>query len=175
MKDFISKYGTTTESDLLTVAETYLCDGCNVYAVHTDRFYCGSELNIDVKHLVELRIFTSNAEFKISRLNIGENFRWRYIDDSAFEQVLSEETDDFLCKFSNRTYDEEHYLDINSTKSNGTCYTTTGGGEYTLPIENAEKIKIRNYLEYNENGIVMISDFRIIGFVQKGSVANAEI
>lgn len=173
MKDFISKYGAATESDLLTVAEKYLYDDCGVYAVHTDHFYCGSELNIDVKHLIELRIFTANAELKIARLNIGEDFRWRYIDDSAFEQSLSDVTDDFLCQFSNRTYDEEHYLDIDTTKSNGFCYTTTGGGEYTLPIENAEKIKIRNYLEYDENGIVMISDFRIVGFLQEGSGVNA--
>ena len=175
MKDFISKHGETTESALLNVAEKYLCNSCVVYAVHTDHFYCGSELNIDVKHLIELRIFTANAELKISRLSIREDFRWRYIDDSAFEQVLSDVTDDFLCQFSNRTYDEEHYLDIDTTKSNGFCYITTGGGEYALPIENAEKIKIRNYLEYDEKGIVMVSDFRIIGFVQKGSVGNAQI
>lgn len=55
----------------------------------------------------------------------------------------------------------------------GACYVTTGGGSYTLPIENAEKIKIRNYLEYDENGIVVISDFRIMGFSQKGSEDNA--
>ena len=50
---------------------------------------------------------------------------------------------------------------------------TTGGGSYTLPVENAEKIRIRNYLEYVENGIVTIPDFRIIGFIQKGSGENA--
>ncbi len=173
MKDFISRHGITSEAKILALTEQYYCDACTVYAVHTNRFYCGSELNIDVKHLMELRIFTSNTELKISRLNVGEDFRWRYIDDAAFEQALQAEPDEFLRKFANRTYDEEHYLDIDSSKSKGLCYVTTGGGPYTLPIENAEKIKIRNYLEYDENGIVTISDFRIVGFLQKGSGVNA--
>ncbi len=172
MKEFISEHGKIAESDLMTVAKSYLCNECTVYAVHTNYFYCGSELNIDIKHLVELRIFTADMEFKAFRLNIGNDFTWRYINDSKFKQVLSNEPDDFLCKFSNRTYDEEHYLDIDSTKSIGTCYITTGGGKYELPVENAEKIKIRNYLEYDENGIVIISDFRIVGFIQKGSAGN---
>ena len=173
MKEYISEYGVVSEAEVLTLAEKYYNDKCSVYAVHTDHFYCGSELSIEVGHLIELRIFTSDMELKISRLNIGEDFRWRYIDDPAFEQTLHAETDEFLSQFKNRTYDEEQYLDIDSNKSKGLCYVTTGGGSYTLPIENAEKIKIRNYLEYDENGIVLIPDFRIVEFIQKGSGENA--
>lgn len=170
MKEFICDCGTAKESEIIEVAKKYFCSGCNVYAVHSDHFYCGTELRINAKHLIELRIFTNTFEFKISRLNIGSDFSWRYINDDEFKKALSNETDTFLGLFTNRTYDEKHYLDIDSTKSNGFNYTTTGGGRYTLPIENAEKIKIRNYLEYDENGIVIISDFRIVEFVQKGSV-----
>ena len=155
---------------IMTIAEKYFCAGCNVYAVHTDHFYCGTELRIDVTHLIELRIFTDSFELKISRLNIGSDFSWRFLSDDEFKKVLSNEPDAFLGLLVNRTFDEEHYLDVDSTKSNGVNYTTTGGGKYTLPIENAEKIRIRNYLEYDENGIVIISDFRIVGFLQKGSV-----
>ena len=170
MKDFIDDFGTASESDVMAIAEKYFCTGCNVYAVHTNHFYCGTELNVDMKHLIELRIFTDSYEFKISRLNIGSDFSWRYINDDEFKKILSNELDAFLGLFSNRIIDEEHYLDIDSTKSNGINYTTIGGGKYTLPIENAEKIKIRNYLEYDKNGVVIISDFRLVGFVQKGSV-----
>lgn len=173
MKDYISECGVVSEAEILTLAEKYYNDKRSVYAVHTDHFYCGSELSIEVGHLLELRIFTSDMELKISRLNIGEDFRWRYIDDPAFEQVLYYEADEFLHQLKNRVYDEEQYLDIDSNKSNGLCYVTTGGGPYTLPVENAEKIRIRNYLEYDENGIVTIPDFRIIGFIQKGSENNA--
>lgn len=175
MNDFIHEYGTLTEFDLLVVAERYLHEGCTVYAVHTDHFYCGAELKVNVKHLMELRIFSANDELKISRLNIGQPFQWRYINDDTFKQLISAQEDDFLQKFSNRIYDEEHYLDIDATKSEGVNYTTTGGGRYTLPVEYAEKIKIRNYLTYDENGIVIISDFRIVGFIQKGSVENGKI
>lgn len=167
MKDFISDFGTVSESDVMTIAEKYFCTDCNVYAVHTNQFYCGAELDIDTRHLIELRIFMDSYELKISRLDIGSDFSWRCINDDEFKKVLSNEPDAFLSLFVNRTFDEEHYLDIDSTKSNGFSYSTTGGGKYTLPIE---KIKIRNYLEYDENGIVIISDFRIVGFVQKGSV-----
>ena len=173
MKDYVTEYGMVSEAEVLTLAEKYYSNKCSVYAVHTDHFYCGSELNIEVRHLIELRIFTTDSELKISRLNISEDFRWRCIDDPAFEQTLHSETDEFLRQFKNRVYDEEQYLDIDSNKSNGLCYVTTGGGSYTLPIENAEKIKIRNYLEYDENGIVVISDFRIMGFSKKGSEDNA--
>ncbi len=170
MKDFICDFGTATVTDVMAIAEKYFDTGCIVYAVHTDHFYCGTELKIDAPHLIELRIFTNSYELKISRLDIGSDFSWRFINDDEFKKVLSNDPDAFLSSFVNRTFDEEHYLDIDSTKSNGVSYTTTGGGKYTLPIENAEKIKIRNYLEYDENGIVIISDFRIVRFVQKGSV-----
>ena len=172
MKEFVCEHGTTPESDLLAIVEKYFRKGCCVYAVHTDHFYCGTELKMDGKHLIELRIFTENDEFKISRLNIGTDFSWRYIDDAAFQNALSGEKDEFLSVFSNRVFDEMHYLDIDSTRSKGCNYTTTGGGRYTLPVENAEKVSIRNYLEYDENGIVKISDFRIVGFTQKGSEAH---
>ena len=167
MKEFICACGTATESEVIEIAEKYFCSGCNVYAVHSDHFYCGTELCIDAKHLIELRIFTNTFEFTISRLNIGSDFNWRYINDDEFNNVLSNETDAFLRLFTNRTYDEEHYLDIDSTKSNGFNYTTTGGGKYTLPIENAEKVKIRNYLEYDENGIVIISE--LLNLFRKGA------
>ena len=170
MKDFICEYGTANEADVISFAEKYFHSGCNVYAVHTDHFYCGTELDADSRHLIELRIFDENSELKISRLNIGAEFNWRYIDDSEFISKLKDEPDKFLGDFKNRVYDEAHYLDIDSNYTHGCCYTATGGGEFTLPVENAEKVRIRNYFDYDENGILIISDFRILGFTQKGGV-----
>ena len=170
MKDYICGYGTANEGDVISFAQKYFHSGCNVYVVHTDHFYCGTELEADARHMIELRIFDDNSELKISRLNIGVEFNWRYIDDSEFRNKLKYEPDKFLGDFDNRVYDEAHYLDIDSNYTRGCCYTTSGGGKYALPVENAEKVRIRNYLDYDENGMLIISDFRIVGFVQKGDV-----
>ena len=89
-------------------------------------------------------------------------FTWRIIDDSRFREALSgDET------FEDRTYTEQQYLDIDSTKSFGRNYTATGGGHYTLPVENAEKLEIRNCV-YDDNGILKIVDFRIVRILAKG-------
>ena len=168
MRDYICGYGTANEADVHSLAEKYFQLGCNVYAVHTDHFYCGTELLIDEKHLTELRIFDEDSELKISRLNIGAEFRWRYISDTEFRKHLEGEKDEFLREFANRVYDEAQFLDIDANFTNGTSYTATGGGKYTLPVENAEKVRIRNYLEYDEDGILGIADFRIVGFSCKG-------
>ncbi len=66
-------------------------------------------------------------------------------------------------------WDEWQYLDINEQKSKpekGIAYAT-GGGRYELPLKDYRdaKIKIRNYLEYEEDTMQLyISDWRIIGF-----------
>ncbi|MBR1556021.1 MAG: hypothetical protein IJ644_11615, partial [Oscillospiraceae bacterium] len=63
---------------------------------------------------------------------------------------------------------EDQYLDIDTEKSSGTSYIATGGGAYTLPVEDAEKIRIRNYISYDEQGIAQITDFRIVQYLRKG-------
>ena len=66
-------------------------------------------------------------------------------------------------------WDEWQYLDINEQKSKpekGIAYAT-GGGRYELPLKDYRdaQIKIRNYLEYEEDTMQLyISDWRIIGF-----------
>ena len=168
MRDYIYERGRANEADVRSVAEKYFNSGSSVYAVHTDHLYCGNELLIDEKHLIELRIFDEDSELKISRLNINSEFSWRYISDTEFRKRLESEEDEFLREFENRVYNEAHYLDINENYTHGTNYTTTGGGKYTLPVENAEKVRLRNYLEYDNDGLLNITDFRIIGFSCKG-------
>lgn len=168
MNEYIYDYGTVTEDEVYSLAEKYLSDKCIVYAVHSDHFFCGLSLDIDVSRLMELRIFSDESELKICRYSLGKKFRWRYINDNDFRSWLSEEDDDFLRDFNNMVFDEVSYLDIDNEKSSCTEYVTTGGGEYSLPVENAERIKIRNYLDYDENGIAFISDFRIVKILKKG-------
>ena len=168
MRDYICEHGKAAEADVRSVAEKYFHSGSSVYAVHTDHFYCGTELHIDEKHLIELRIFDEDSEMKISRLNINSEFSWRYISDTEFRKRIESEEDEFLREFENRVYNEVHYLDIDENYTHGTSYTATGGGKYTLPVENGEKVRIRNYLEYDDDGLLNVADFRIIGFSCKG-------
>lgn len=168
MSDYISKYGRVSENEALTIAKKYFSEDCTVYAVHSDSFYCGTELDIDFSHLTELRIFNKDSEFKLIRYNIGGDFKWRYISDTKFMKKLADVNDEFLSDFNNRIFNEIQYLDIDSKKSNGKNYVTTGGGKYSLLIENAERIEIRSYLDYDEHGILSINDFRIVRILKKG-------
>lgn len=164
MKEFIKNFGVIEESDLLKKASEYT--GC-FYELYTDKLICSSKID-DTKNLLELRIFNEDTEIKFRREFADEPFTYRIIDDNYFKEELQNIHDEFISVFENRVFDESHYLDIDSKKSHGTDYVTTGGGNYTLPIENAEKIYIRNYLDYDDNGIAYISDSRIVKILMKG-------
>lgn len=123
--------------------------------MYTDRFECCVQKKIeDTAHLLEARIFTEKAEIKIMRPTIADAFTWRLIDDTKLSD------DAYLV--------EDQYLSIDSTKSIGHDYTAIGGGKYTLPIENAEKVRIHNYISYDEQGIAQITDFRVVKYLERG-------
>ena len=67
-------------------------------------------------------------------------------------------------------YDEEQFLDIDTTKKpNEQGVAATGGGRYQLPINNYNdaKIRIRNYCTYDEVGRASVTDWRIVEFVEE--------
>jgi hypothetical protein len=133
--------------------------------MYTDRYECDKKFDIsDLEHLLELRAFNTDSELKIARSSMCQPFYWRLIDDENFKERLKCGNDPFENCFEMRILDEEQYLDIDTTKNknNSFNYTATGGGNYSLPINNAEKLKIRNYVDYDEQGIAFISDFRIV-------------
>jgi hypothetical protein len=98
---------------------------------------------------------------------MGKDFHWRLIDDDIFRENISSGSDEYESRFENRTLDEEQYLDIDSAVSQAEKgnYITTGGGKYTLPVLNAKKILIRNYIDYDDEGLAFFSDFRIVKFL----------
>ena len=165
MREYIIESGTVSEEQIAALAGRYKG---TVYAIHTDHFYCGNNLEIDTSHLTELRIFNQDEEFRAIRFELGKEFRWRYINDKTFASHLGNETDSFLADMNNRKFDEIQYLDIDSERSEGTSYVTTGGGYYSLPVERAERIEVRNYLDYDDNGIVKINDMRIVRIIRRG-------
>ena len=162
MYDFICENGRVEESGLDAFLNSKAQSGMISYRQYTTRIFCDefSGTVDDAVHLLEIRLFNENAEIRASRPEIGMPFTWRI---SRFREALSgDET------FEDRTYTEQQYLDIDSTKSFGRNYTATGGGRYTLPVENAEKLEIRNYCIYDDNGILKIVDFRIVRILAKG-------
>ncbi|WP_155250406.1 type III-D CRISPR-associated protein Csx19 [Ruminococcus flavefaciens] len=133
-----------------------LITGGSMILLYTDRFICCEQRDIeDTEHLLEARIFNLQSELKIMRPTIADAFSFRYIEDSG----LVEKKDYFP---------QEHYLDINPGLSYGTSYISTGGGKYQLPVENAERIQIRNYVSYDEQNIAQITDFRCVRYLEKG-------
>ena len=133
-----------------------------VYALYTDKLTCGDNVT-DIQHLMEVRIFNENGEKKLSRYSLKEDFICRVADDEYFRQKLENEND----SLENRTLEDIQYLDRDKTMSCGRNYRSMGGGEYTLPDEGYNKIHIRNYIDYDNNGIAYISDFRIVELLKE--------
>lgn len=151
-KTYIAEYGTVNE-DINQFINSQI-QGGSMIAMYTEKFECSVQKSIsDVEHLLEIRIFTDEKELKIMRPTIEDDFSYRIIDDTLekYEYI-----------------DEKHYLDIDTKKSTGTDYTATGGGKYTLPVENAEKVLIRNYISYDEQGLAQITDFRVVKYLKRG-------
>lgn len=151
-KIYIAEYGVVTEDINLFINKKI--QGGSMIAMYTEKFECTVQQSIsDVEHLLEIRIFTNEKELKIMRPTMEDDFSYRLIDDTLSEYEY---------------IDEEHYLDIDTEKSTGTEYIATGGGKYTLPVENAEKVLVRNYISYDEQGLAQITDFRVVKYLKRG-------
>lgn len=151
MADYIKAPGKIKADEINALIAAKISGG-NMILMYTDRFVCAPQAEItDIPHLLEARIFTDTAELKIMRPTMDCEFSYRLIDDTD----LSPE----------HYIDEDQFLDIDEKKSSGTDYVTTGGGKYTLPIEKARKIRIRNYLTYDDQGIAQITDFRAVKYL----------
>ena len=100
--------------------------------------------------LLELRVYDASSEYHAQRSAMGLPLAGRLVRDADFAP------DEML--------DDVQLLDKDARRSSGTSYVTTGGGKYTLPVPDAERILIRNYIAYGEDdGMASIVDFRIVG------------
>ncbi len=126
------------------------------YCVWTDKtdFLLTKELP-DADKLLEVRCFGEKGEFYAFRSDVTKDFSAREI----------EETDK-----PENCFDKEHYLDIDSakTKKDAEGFTyATGGGKYHLPVTDAEKLIVRFYYTFDDNGIARKTDWRLMGFKGK--------
>lgn len=151
-RNYISENGAAEADRINELVSSNIRNGSMVL-MYTNKFECAPQGEItDTAHLLEARVFTKDKEIKILRPTIADGFGYRIIDDTAGEY-------DFI--------EEKQYLDIDKTRSDGANYTATGGGKYTLPVENAEKVVVRNYISYDEQGIAQITDFRLVEYLCK--------
>lgn len=126
--------------------------GTIALAIFTDRveFIDARDLNAHgLQRALELRVFTEDSELHAVRGDLGRGFQCRLINDADMS--------------GNSYLDEKQYLDIAENDS-GVC-TTVGGGTFQLPAghEDATFIKIRNYLDFDDDGLAQVVDFRIVG------------
>lgn len=151
-KNYISENGAVEADRINELVNRSITNGSMVL-MYTHKFECVPQSEItDTAHLLEARIFNKEKELKIMRPTIADEFTYRIIDDNAGEY-------DFI--------EERHYLDIDDKRTDGFNYTATGGGKYTLTVENAEKVLVRNYISYDEQGIAQITDFRLVEYLCK--------
>jgi len=157
------------ESEILN--EPKILDGEYKYiAFFTDKISGGEYKNdcfnpkiTDIGHLLELRIFNDEKEFKAVRTQIGKAFKWRIAHEKDVEKDL---------------YDyETQLLDIDSTKicekkfdGINMTFTAAGGGEYIIPAQpDFDSVELVNYIKYDEYGNMQFVDFRIKRFFKGGA------
>lgn len=161
--EFIKDHGSEEESGLNTLLEKYKTDDSLLFCVYTDRFCCTAYKPIeDISHALEIRLFNEKGELKAVRGNIGREFKWRYISDTDKGE---DELDEYTVK-------EEQYLDCadNSTE----IYRSIGGGEYEMPAAGYERVVIRHYGDYDDDGMFGLKDFRLVKFLRKGEEWNGK-
>ena len=163
--EFFTQYnGKKIDENTLCEILPELAKGRTLVAFFTDRADCVTGISVEeMKKLLELRAFNETSEFYACRSLIGETFTCRYIDDKKIP------TDDAAHML------ETHYLDIDTTfteagKPVGDLfeYKTMTGGVYHLPIENANRLLLCNYISYkNPEGLAQVYDYRFVRFLTK--------
>lgn len=165
-RPWVKKKGVLIEADVLNfIIEQFSDTAEEAYflAAHSDKYVTGrmqeEDLKkIDMKHLLEVRIFSKERELLVSRTMLGTDFSYRIAADEAVEQCYM--------------IDHEQYIDINVEKSRVNTekkqydIMSTVGGKYTLPIdEDIDRIKIKSYIAYDVNGMAKVVDHRVAGFI----------
>ncbi len=171
MNEYIADKGTVSEEDIPALLGRFAREGSKLFCVYTTRFGCDRyDGSIDdIAHALEIRLFDEEYELKAVRAQIGRPFKWRLIDDEIFRQKLADETDVYSGSFEKLTYPEKQYLDIDTKKTepDSRLYTAIGGGTYTLPESGLECAEIRHYGSYDEDGLFVLGDMRIVRFYRR--------
>lgn len=170
---WIKAHGCCGEAELAQTVAAQAPAGGTAIALYTDRFAAGESLaGLCPTKLLELRVFTPQAELWLHRTTLGRDFYWRVADDTALAANLpAGETVEEYC------YDETQLLDINTERSfaqrneaGNPVLLTTVGGTYALPIAQRDTaVQVRNYLRYDSvSGTAAVADSRYCSFGKEG-------
>lgn len=166
---WIKDSGITSENELINEIKKYAGDNRYFLAYCTDRFYAGraeleqfNQLNKD--NVLEIRLFSEREEILFIRSTVGTDFQWRIASEDKLDKSEYMVQYQTLDLNQNRINENNNQTD---TFGNKVLYTTVGG-EYSLPISgNEDSSKIISYINYDENGMAKITDYRVCGFVKK--------
>lgn len=141
----------------------------------------------DISQLLELRIFGEKRELWVHRSMLNSCFNWRIADDEVLadavkteEKITEGKSIPYFNNPENYRMESIQMLDIDSTfdpstntafasKYGGRSLRTTGGGLYELPISAGENaIVLVSYIEYGDNGVANIADYRMKKFIKEG-------
>lgn len=124
-------------------------------AIWTDRadFIDKDAPVVNPDKLLELVAFDESGEVRFRRFCVDEDF---FIRELLTE--LPKEAD------NGGYFDRAQYLDIDKKRSSGCVKFAIGGGEYHLPVPDAEKIVVRYYYKFDDDGMAYIYDKRLVRF-----------
>ncbi len=109
-------------------------------------------------YLKELRVFSINGEFYI----------WKQKQELKYRLRIDDEGDK-----TEKIYEEDHFMWGNSLENDrNTIYEQNQGMELNLPFEVScdqlpLKYRVRNYYDYDKNGLIQFKDARLVCFLDK--------
>ncbi|MCR5530872.1 MAG: hypothetical protein K6F26_03375 [Lachnospiraceae bacterium] len=145
----------------------------NVFVVITEtdcfsvRLFSEFDLNgWNAEKALDIRVFDEKKELRIFRDYIGNEFH---------DEV---ELCDSILKDKYSIYDDYQFLDVDLKRTNSESgrIRATGGGEYCFPgtPNKQSKIRIKNYVDYDDNGQAYIVAWRLAGFAAVDYIEKTE-
>lgn len=168
VKEFIQKAETEFEQD------------ANVVLIYSDAFaVCklsdllspAFDKDRAEKKLLDIRIFDRKKEMRMYRDYEGNGFFPSIIlsDEEFVEKSIPQDEKEMGIKSEDFYYDDVQYLDKIEilTEDGVTKAKAAGGGKYRFPKSERgkTKVKLRNYIDYDENGQAAILAWRLVDFI----------
>ena len=178
-RSWIEKAGKQSEEELIASVKAFISPDAYILAGCTDRYIaCKAEaveqVLCNAGRMLELRVFTKEAELWAHRSMIGSDFNWRIAADTVLRNNIANEPMPFFNREESWCQVIRQKLDIDTEAGNklsgeahygGRMLVTTGGGVYELPITDENAVELLVYYGYDEDGAAIPADFRVVSFV----------